>query len=91
MLRRSNRFHFVPSNTSMLPIIARRSYQFGFRFLLGVVPVVLAARVAHRPGSFHHARSARVSRSPHASARRPDTSTLVMLMVLTSDAFASCP
>ena len=31
MLRSGNRFHVVPSNRSMSPIIARRSYQFGCR------------------------------------------------------------
>jgi hypothetical protein len=31
MLRSGNRFHFVPSNRSMSPIIARRSYLFGCR------------------------------------------------------------
>jgi hypothetical protein len=31
MLRPGNRVHFVPSNRSMSPIIARRSYQFGCR------------------------------------------------------------
>src|SRR5215217_6069738 len=31
MLQPSNRFHFVPSSRSMSPIIARHSYQFGFR------------------------------------------------------------
>ncbi len=31
MLLPGDRLHFVPSNRSMSPIIARRSYQFGCR------------------------------------------------------------